>query len=120
MNAFFCYSIGVKLVFLLLSPLKEFNSNLLKQSEGKKIFVLLAVWSNSFSERINFRSNLISGTVIYDILIADDLFLEFVVNRSGAFSVFSSYETLKFLGNSRISTLGCKENVINCLSAYNL
>ena len=102
MNSVCCICISIELVVLLLSPLEELDSNLLEECQGEKVLGLLLIRSNSFLERLNFRSDLISGSIVDDIVITDDLLLELIGNGCRASSVFTANESLELLGYSGV------------------
>ena len=84
MNAVCGIRVLVEVVLLLLSPIEELDSNLLEQSEGEKVLVLLLIGSNPLTEGVDLGSDLVSGTVINDLVVADDLLLEVLVDLRGA------------------------------------
>jgi len=119
-NTVLCVGISVELVLLLLSPLEELDSNLLEECKREKVLILLLIGSNSLTERVDLGCDLVGGSVIHDVGITDDLPSEIVCNGSGTFSVLTSYKTAEFLGNSRVSALVGKEDVVDCLSTDDL
>ena len=113
-------SLIVKIIFLLLSPIEEFNGNLLKQGERKKVLILLTVGSNSLTKRINLGCDFICGPVVNDILVANNSSLKIIGDRRGASAVFTAYQGLEFLRNTGVATLTRKDDVINRLRTNDL
>ena len=112
--AVFC----VESILFGFSPLKELCGDLLEQSIGENVLVLLDILCALFSEGVKLGRKQICGTAGYRLFVTDDLFSELFGDGSGAASVVSADKSLELLGYHFVALAA--DYVEHCLSTYYL